>query len=181
MTAHDDNDPWDELDRLTEPTAEQQALSEATERFWDAIAKFDMAKFDALVAECPSLAHDFSCFFHAIEVSNLEAVESFLTFGVDPNAPDESGRSPLWVASAFGGELIVRRLVEAGADPNIMPEDIDPETEKRGESALFYAALNGNEELVAYLWPRTRPDVRTTAREVLARRLRLLDKPDPPE
>ena len=97
--------------------------------------------------------------------------------GMDPNAPDESGRTPLWMASRTGGDVIVRRLVEAGGDPNVLPEDIDSEAELRGESPLFYAALHGDEELVAYLWPRTRPEVRSVARSVLAARLRLLDEP----
>jgi hypothetical protein len=172
-------DPWDELDRLTEPTPEQRIRFEATEKFWEAITKLDMTTFDALTAEHPSLKHNYTCFFHAIEIGNLEAVESFLGWGTDPNAPDESGRTPLWVASRFSGDLIVRSLVQAGGDPNVLPEDVGPEAEKRGESPLLYAALNGDEELVAYLWPRTSPEVREIARQVLVNRLRLLDEPGP--
>ena len=168
-------DDWDA--RREWDTGWQRTLFEATDRLWDAITKLDTAAFDALVAEYPSLRHDCTCFFHAIEVGNFEAVESFLAYGADPNAPDESGRTPLWVASRTGGDLIVRRLVEAGGDPNVLPEDIDSEAELRGENPLFYAALHGDEELVAYLWPRPRPEVRSVARSVLAARLRLLDEP----
>jgi ankyrin repeat protein len=166
---------------MTEPSAEQRTLFDATNRLWDAITRFDMAAFDAVVAENPTLRHSSDCFFYAIEVGNYEAVEFFLAHGADPNAPDESGRTPLWVASRSGGDWMVRRLVEAGGDPNILPEDVDPEAELRGESPLFYAALHGDEELVAYLWPRTRPEVRAAAREVLSARLRLLDHSGPAE
>jgi len=175
----DDGDPWAELDRLTEPTAEQRTLSAAGERLRYAITRFDMDAVEAVVGEYPSLKNDFNCFFHAIEEANAEAVRFFLAHGVDPNAPDESGRTPLWVASSVGYDLVVQWLVEAGADPNVLPEDVDLEAERRGESALFYAALHGNEELVAYLWPRTRPDVRAVARELMRARLGLLDEPGP--
>ncbi|HYH66087.1 MAG TPA: ankyrin repeat domain-containing protein [Urbifossiella sp.] len=172
-------DPWDEVYRLTEPTSEQRALSAATNRLWDAITRSDTDAVEAVAAEYPSLKHDYTCFFHAIEVANAEAVSFFLAHGADPNAPDESGRTPLWVASSVGYDLVVRWLVEAGADPNVLPEDIDPEAECRGESALFYAALHGDEELVGYLWPRTRPDVRVAARELMTARAQLLAEPGP--
>jgi ankyrin repeat protein len=83
------------------------------------------------------------------------------------------------VASSVGYDLIVRWLVEAGADPNVVPEDVDPEAERRGESPPFYAALHGDNELMAYLRSRTRPEVRTAAREMMPARLRLLDGPGP--
>ena len=35
---------------------------------------------------------------------------------------------------------------------------------------MFYAALHEDEELVGCLWPRTRPDVRAAARELMRAR-----------
>ena len=52
-----------------------------------------------------------------------EVVAALLKAGAKVNAPDNSGRTAVWKAAAFGKHRIVARLLEAGADPNHVDRD----------------------------------------------------------
>ena len=68
---------------------------------------------DPLVRELSDLVFD----------KNLEGVKEIIKKGVDVDRFDENGNTALCLAG-FGGDLeIVRVLLEAGADPNLIPDD----------------------------------------------------------
>ena len=70
-------------------------------------------------------------------------IEELLKSGVDVNAQDVEGRTPLMEAcNAFKFDVI-KQLVEAGADVNLQ--------DARGCSALMRAAYGGYVDLVNYL------------------------------
>jgi len=69
--------------------------------------------------------------------------QRLLEAGADLNELDQSGRSPLIDALAYGREELVYRLLEAGADPNL--------GEARGRSAIAIAVSGGHPGVVEAL------------------------------
>lgn len=98
----------------------------------------------------------------AVYEGRSRKVETLLQRGASPCAADESGETPLYLATVSGHTEIVRLLLEAGATPD---------TESRGQPGsaglpLCAAASWGHDEVVREL-PRTAPIPtagRTTAR-----------------
>ena len=72
-----------------------------------------------------------------------EFVSDLIRFGVDVNALDSEGASPLFVAAGLDNLAIVRILLSAGADPN--------STNDIGQSILMVASKTGNADLVSTL------------------------------
>ena len=82
-------------------------------------------------------------FFDAIKQNDIEAVEVLLEEGVDVNAKDNYGATPLISAAFFGYTEIAELLLEAGADPNIKDKD--------GWTPLMIAAMDGKTGVVKLL------------------------------
>ena len=66
---------------------------------------------------------------------NLEAVEELLQSGVDANAIDDEGRTPMIMAAWRGHHRVLRSLLDAGVDINA--------ADNQGRTALSWAAING--------------------------------------
>ena len=75
----------------------------------------------------------------AAKAGQIEMVEELLNRGVDVNQPDNNGVTPLLFSSTTHLET-AKYLLEHGADPDYKNE--------RGFTALFYAAIGGNAELL---------------------------------
>lgn len=71
---------------------------------------------------------------HAIHWRNRAAAATLIEAGADVNRRSRSGATPLFMASGYGMEGIVRLLLEHGADPRV---------EVRGANALWAAAGGG--------------------------------------
>lgn len=54
---------------------------------------------------------------HAAAYGMLELARALLYVGVNPNTPDDRGRTPLTHAMKYGRKLVIQELLEAGADP----------------------------------------------------------------
>ena len=74
---------------------------------------------------------------------DLATLQQALASGVDPDAREPNGASPLIVAAMFGHADLVRVLIEHDADLNLRNND--------GASALHVAALFGHPESVSLL------------------------------
>jgi ankyrin repeat protein len=95
----------------------------------------------AVLAAAPPSLRD------AVRSGDLEAVRSLLDSGVDVNARDSLGATPLLDAAWYGNEQIVRLLVEGGAR-------VDVTHEEGGSTPLDYAVLRGNAAIVRLLLDR---------------------------
>lgn len=78
--------------------------------------------------------------FAAIEVADDSAVSQLLTTGVNVNAKNSLGLTPLMMAAALGNAPITKILLEQGADVTILDSVM-------GTSALHFAAQGGNVEV----------------------------------
>ena len=82
--------------------------------------------------------------FRATREGNTDMVRSLLSApGVDVNAKDESGSTPLLEAARFGHDNICRMLIAAGA--NLKAKDRD------GKTALQLAIQGNHDEVVRVL------------------------------
>jgi ankyrin repeat protein len=175
------SDPWDWLfDHAKEEGEVERQRRQIVDRLWQAVQLCDLDGVAEVLSKEPTTARSIDLLHEAILRGSPQIVGMLLWNGAPPGEPDCSGITPLLLAARAGHDEIVRLLIQYGADPNVLPEDIDPEAEDhiRGESPLLFAALWGQQELVRYLWSRTRPDVREKARTVMRNRLRLLDEND---
>ncbi len=82
---------------------------------------------------------DQSLIFPAVFFGHGDFLESLLARGLDPNARDMYGASPLMYAASEGQSDVVRLLLESGADPNLTDEYF-------GWTALMYACFEGDLE-----------------------------------
>ena len=83
----------------------------------------------------------------AVWGGNHGVVKLLLTCdGVDPDKQNNSGQSPLWLASSWGDVEMVRLLIEGGANPN--------KADKNGETPLMMASRHEDMQMVALLRPQ---------------------------
>ncbi|KAG5181327.1 ankyrin repeat-containing domain protein [Tribonema minus] len=86
-----------------------------------------------------------SALHHACDsgVDDPELIQTLLSLGVDMDARDYAGRTPLAIASRAGHVKAARALLDAGADAAV--RDVD------GRTPLHYAALRGHRSVIAAL------------------------------
>jgi ankyrin repeat protein len=82
-------------------------------------------------------------FLHEVKTGNRGEVEAFIRAGINVNAKDKDGATPLVLASEKGDIEMTRVLLKNGADPNA--SDID------GYTALMFASYSGNLEIARLL------------------------------
>jgi ankyrin repeat protein len=75
---------------------------------------------------------------------NAAMVELLLKAGADPNAPLPGGETPLMTASRTGSLAVVKTLIAHRAS-------VDSKDERRGQTALMWAAAEGNADVVQAL------------------------------
>ena len=75
---------------------------------------------------------------------NGAMVEAFLKAGADPNAPLPGGETPLMTASRTGNLAAVKALINHGAT-------VDAKDDRRGQTALMWAAAEGHAPVVQAL------------------------------
>ncbi|VTR93147.1 carboxylate clamp-tetratricopeptide repeat protein : BnaC01g39920D protein OS=Brassica napus GN=BnaC01g39920D PE=4 SV=1: Ank_2 [Gemmata massiliana] len=153
---------------------EEQVWQDILERAYAAVDAHDPAGAIAAVTGHPRFASTFwslPLLQYAIESGAVGAVGALLRAGVSADAVDELGATPLMIAAAVGNIEIVRLLLDAGADPNVLPEqhdrDVDPG--QCGRSALYEALIREHRAVIDLLAPVTRPDIRALAEEAAAR------------
>ena len=84
--------------------------------------------------------------FRAAVRGDLSAVENALLAGVNPDAQDEDGDTPLLLTAAAGRSGIAELLLDAGADANLVGRD--------GMTPLMMASLSGHHAVVELLITR---------------------------
>ena len=92
----------------------------------------------------------FTALEEAVVGGHEVVVDRLLEAGADVDRQNEDGGTPLMIAAATGRLDIVRQLVEAGANVNVITD---------GEAALSCAASCGHLGVYAYLLPRSTPAV----------------------
>jgi hypothetical protein len=150
--------------------ARQRELDAAVERAYPAIEAGDARAVLRALHECPCLtlpAVADGLLRYAIACDQDAVLEALLGAGIPADSIDESGATPLMEAAARGRLEMARRLLRAGADPDVLPEDyyhkLGPDD--AGRSALFFALCRADGPLVDLLAAATRPEVRALARE----------------
>jgi hypothetical protein len=151
-------------------TPESQKLDALWTRAYHAIENDDGAEIQRLAIEEPGWIGG-TVFHDAVRYGSRNCVAALLALGNSANEPDEGGATPLMYAAQANLEL-VQMLIAAGADPNVLAEDNDPEIDAdcHGQSALFWAVLAGRTDVAHYLAPLTRVELRDRVPEVLQRR-----------
>lgn len=98
--------------------------------------------------------------------SKIEILLELLRAGIDPNQRIlDDGQTVLMYAAGRGDLHVVKALIEAGADVNIVADN--------GTFALIRAAEQGYQEVFDYLAPLTSPDLKQEAEDALSRGLTL--------
>ena len=151
-------------------TPESREQDNITSRAYRAIERDDAEEIRRLAAENPGWIGG-DVFHDAVRWGSRECVSALLALGNSANEPDEGGGTPLMYA-AQGDLALVQLLIAAGADPNVLAEDNDPEIDPdcHGQSALFWAVLAGSQDVANYLAPRTCVELRERIPEALRRR-----------
>jgi hypothetical protein len=166
-----------------EPDAEFEA---ALNRAYETVREGDAVGFESVLEECPRVAEDLNWSLplldRAVECGHEPIVARLLKAGVPANAIGDDGVTPLMRAAWGGYAGIIRRLLDAGADPDILPEAYDSAIpiEQHGRSALFCAMDRGHKDVIRVLKKVTSANVRKKAREALDRlRLEQEDEEEP--
>ena len=92
----------------------------------------------------------------AVQSGSMECVQALIQAGAEINVRDEEGSTPLIDASACGQVAIVQELLSNEANPKLKDSD--------GNSAVFYAADRGHQEVLELLAPVSSPKERDKAR-----------------
>lgn len=79
----------------------------------------------------------------AIEREDINQIERHIFWDSDLDKPDINGQAPLHVAASNGGYIVVKLLVEKGADINARDQE--------GLTPLDRAALKGRTQVMEYL------------------------------
>jgi ankyrin repeat protein len=82
-------------------------------------------------------------FLHEVKTGNRQEVEAFIRAGINVNAKDKDGATPLMLASERGDTEMARVLLKNEANPNA--SDVD------GYTALMFASYSGNLEMARLL------------------------------
>ena len=140
----------------------------ALERACPLIASGQVQPLLAILQDCPGLAqslHGDALLRYAIECDRYDVLDALLCVGIRQDRIDENGTTPLMDAAAAGRLEMVCRLLQAGADPNVLPEDHDRKIDREfyGEGHFFFALCRDDRALVALLSAVTRPKVRERA------------------
>jgi ankyrin repeat protein len=159
----------------------QRELDDARECVYPAIANGDIQQVLKFLRACPSLTLESDELLRqAIESDQTAVREALLDAGIPATCINESGITPLMNAATEGRLTIARRLLQAGADPNVLPEHwdrkIDPEF--YGESALFQALCRGDEAMIDLLSRVTEPAIRELSYHAHCRWQRLTGRAD---
>jgi len=167
-------DAWRKLfDGPTRPTAREieawrREIDAAMERADLAIERCDIDQLLQILRDCPAFSQSPSAddlLRHVIKGNQHEALDALLQSGIPADLIDEGGTTPLMDAAGEGRLEMARRLLEAGADPNVLPEHhsrkIDPEA--YGMCALYFALCRDDRAMMDLLSPVTRPEVRALA------------------
>ncbi len=85
----------------------------------------------------------FACWSQNVEIVRVLLTQQGRWDGINVNAQDTIGRTPLMHAALFGNLEIVDMLLNAGADPNLLTE--------QGISAIGYAAIDGHTAIIQRL------------------------------
>lgn len=143
-------------------------LNRRLDRLYDAMERDDAEALRRYAAEHPGSLGWF--LREAVLYGTPRFVAALIRLGVPIDHPDECASTPLMYAAGTNLEM-VRHLVEAGADPNAVPEDFDPEIapSRLGRPALFRALVADRRDVADYLAPLTRPDLRAAAYDALWR------------
>lgn len=128
-------------------------------RLPDAAKRRDGQRVKALIGERANVKGrhpDGATALHwAVHWDDVETAALLLRAGADPNAVNDLGVTPLWLACSNGNVSVATALLEAGADPNLaLPS---------GETPLMTAARTGHPAIVRALLDRG-ADVRETER-----------------
>jgi ankyrin repeat protein len=96
---------------------------------------------------------------------------ALLDAGVPADLIGDGGITVLMRAAYSGNAEVVRLLLGAGADPDALPEDHEPDIDPKdlGQSALFCALEQGHREAARLLQSATSPAVARRARAALKR------------
>ncbi len=84
----------------------------------------------------------------ALREDDLEAIRLLGLHGANMDTPDESGRSPLMIATGNRSVVLVQALLQAGAQVNYA---VIPDNPQRGRTALHTALYTGSEEIIKVL------------------------------
>lgn len=163
------DDPFDLIDEDWPDPETDAVVARASE----AINAGDASALAELLAERSDLAGNFPDGVWLVQKAARVGDPSVLAILIDAGFPvndmDESGGTALMAAAWEGHVEAVRRLLAAGADPDVLVEDHcdggDPEVV--GLCALLFALARGHGDVVELLEPATDPEVRALVRREL--------------
>lgn len=116
-------------------------------RLFFAAANGDIAQIDLLVKHGANPHHvdanGWDALFHAVNACQPNAVRHLIVvYGLNPNARDKLGRTPIMIAAARGDISTIETLIRCGADPY--------ETDPDGWDILMYASGYGHSHAVTH-------------------------------
>ncbi|KAL4447936.1 hypothetical protein ABPG75_005155 [Micractinium tetrahymenae] len=125
-------------------------LPDSTPSILRAAAAGDLPALQALLAESPAAVHEaagngVTATHYAAAVGHVPSLLAVLAAGADPSTADDSGCTPLIVASLYGQVNALQALVQAGVSLEAVTPLNDATSTKACLTALQWAALAGQE------------------------------------